>query len=220
MLTRIDHVGIAVRSLDEAIELYTSTFGLVVVDRGSHEDQGVHEAMLVVNDGSGSATALGGSYVQLLEPLRPDSPVGKFSGAKARGPFTSGTAWPTSRPRSTRSAPRGCGWSTSGRGTGRWAPRSRSCTRRISAACSLSSCKRSLTRTGTAVKRPGRRHARFDLRRRAGVVAVSATVKTLPAPGSLVAESRPPCASTSSFASVKPMPLELSPCCGFVPGTR
>jgi methylmalonyl-CoA/ethylmalonyl-CoA epimerase len=40
--------------------------------------------MLVVNDGSGCPTALGGSYVQLLEPMRPDSPVGKF--LETRGP--------------------------------------------------------------------------------------------------------------------------------------
>jgi methylmalonyl-CoA/ethylmalonyl-CoA epimerase len=85
LLTRIDHVGIAVPSLDEAVELYCSTFGLTVVARETHEDQGVHEAMLVVNDGSGSPTALGGSYVQLLEPMRPDSPVGKFLGTRGPG---------------------------------------------------------------------------------------------------------------------------------------
>src|SRR4051812_50212605 len=85
MLTRIDHVGIAVPSLDEAIALYESTFGLKVVARETHEDQGVHEAMLVVHDGRDSATALGGSYLQLLEPTRPDSPVGKFLDAKGPG---------------------------------------------------------------------------------------------------------------------------------------
>ncbi|MDQ6650923.1 MAG: methylmalonyl-CoA epimerase [Actinomycetota bacterium] len=73
MLTRIDHVGIAVRSLDEKVEFYTSTFGLTVVAREEHEGQGVREAMLVVADGPA-----GGSYVQLLEPLGPDTPVGKF----------------------------------------------------------------------------------------------------------------------------------------------
>src|SRR3954462_8407217 len=85
MLTRIDHVGIAVPSLDDAIALYESTFGLKVVARGTHEDQSVHEAMLVVHDGADSATALGGSYLQLLEPTRPDSPVGKFLAAKGPG---------------------------------------------------------------------------------------------------------------------------------------
>src|SRR4051794_41848244 len=85
MLTRIDHVGIAVPNLDEAIALYEATFGLTVVARETHEDQGVHEAMLVVHDGADSATALGGSYLQLLEPTRPDSPVGKFLEAKGPG---------------------------------------------------------------------------------------------------------------------------------------
>jgi len=85
VLTRIDHVGIAVPSLEEAIALYEATFGLKVVARETHEDQGVHEAMLVVHDGRDSATALGGSYLQLLEPTRPDSPVGKFLDAKGPG---------------------------------------------------------------------------------------------------------------------------------------
>jgi methylmalonyl-CoA/ethylmalonyl-CoA epimerase len=84
LVSRIDHVGIAVHNLDEAVELYTTTFGLTVVARETHEDQGVNEAMLVVNDGAGSPTALGGSYVQLLEPTRPDSPVGKY--LETRGP--------------------------------------------------------------------------------------------------------------------------------------
>jgi methylmalonyl-CoA/ethylmalonyl-CoA epimerase len=85
MLTRIDHVGIAVASLEDAIALYEETFGLTVVARETHEDQGVREAMLVVQDGSDSPTALGGSYLQLLEPTRPDSPVGKFLAAKGPG---------------------------------------------------------------------------------------------------------------------------------------
>ena len=84
MLTRIDHVGIAVRDLEQAVELYTTTFGLTVVARETHEDQGVNEAMLVVSDNEGSETALGGSYIQLLEPTRPDSPVGKY--LESRGP--------------------------------------------------------------------------------------------------------------------------------------
>ena len=85
LLTRIDHVGIACRDLEAAIELYETTFGLTVVARETHEDQGVREAMLVVNDGAGSPTALGGSYVQLLEPLREDSPVGRFLARHGEG---------------------------------------------------------------------------------------------------------------------------------------
>lgn len=73
LFTRIDHVGVAVRDLDESISWYESTYGLTVLTRETHEDQGVNEAMLVVAE-----TPAGGSYVQLLEPTRPDSPVGKF----------------------------------------------------------------------------------------------------------------------------------------------
>lgn len=73
MLTRIDHVGIACRDLEERIAFYETTFGLTVAHRETNEEQGVHEAMLLVAEGP-----TGGSYVQLLQPTRPDSPVGKF----------------------------------------------------------------------------------------------------------------------------------------------
>ncbi|MGH3378544.1 MAG: methylmalonyl-CoA epimerase [Actinoallomurus sp.] len=72
-LTRIDHVGIACHDLEEKIAFYESTFGLVVASREVNEAQGVKEAMLHVSDGPAGA-----SYVQLLEPLGPDTPVGKF----------------------------------------------------------------------------------------------------------------------------------------------
>jgi methylmalonyl-CoA/ethylmalonyl-CoA epimerase len=80
MFTRIDHVGVAVRDLEQSISWYESTFGLTVVTRETHEDQGVNEAMLIVAD-----APAGGSYVQLLEPTREDSPVGKFLAAKGPG---------------------------------------------------------------------------------------------------------------------------------------
>jgi methylmalonyl-CoA/ethylmalonyl-CoA epimerase len=80
VFTRIDHVGVAVRDLEASISWYESTFGLTVVTRETHEDQGVNEAMLIVADGPS-----GGSYVQLLEPTREDSPVGKFLAAKGEG---------------------------------------------------------------------------------------------------------------------------------------
>jgi methylmalonyl-CoA/ethylmalonyl-CoA epimerase len=79
MLTRIDHVGIAVPSLAEAIPRYEEAFGLKLVHQESNEQQGIREAMLLVHSGD-----TGGSYVQLLEPLRADSPVGKF--LDKRGP--------------------------------------------------------------------------------------------------------------------------------------
>ena len=77
---RIDHVGIAVRDLETSVEFYTSTFGLTVAGREVHEAQGVREAMLFVADSPG-----GSSYVQLLEPLSEDTPVGKFLTARGEG---------------------------------------------------------------------------------------------------------------------------------------
>ena len=68
VVTAIDHVGFAVRDLDEAIAFYARTFGLTVAHEESNEEQGVREAMLAIGD----------SHIQLLAPLRPDSPIGKF----------------------------------------------------------------------------------------------------------------------------------------------
>lgn len=76
MLTRIDHVGIACHDLAEKIAFYEETFGIAVVHRETNEEQGVHEAMLLVAPGS---------YVQLLQPTRPDSPVGKFLARNGEG---------------------------------------------------------------------------------------------------------------------------------------
>jgi methylmalonyl-CoA/ethylmalonyl-CoA epimerase len=80
VLTRIDHVGIACRDLEEKIAFYQATFGLTVVSREIHEDQGVREAMLHVAD-----AAAGASYVQLLEPLGPQTPVGRFLDRRGEG---------------------------------------------------------------------------------------------------------------------------------------
>ena len=80
MLTRIDHVGIACRDLEEKIAFYESTFGLTVVSREVNEAQGVREAMLQVAQGPA-----GGSYVQLLEPLGPGTPVGRFLERRGEG---------------------------------------------------------------------------------------------------------------------------------------
>ena len=80
MLTRIDHVGIACHDLEEKIAFYESTFGLIVVSREVNEQQGIKEAMLHVADGPA-----GSSYVQLLEPLHPDTPVGRFLAKRGEG---------------------------------------------------------------------------------------------------------------------------------------
>jgi methylmalonyl-CoA/ethylmalonyl-CoA epimerase len=66
----IDHVGIAVADLDAAVTMYETAFGMRCVHTEVNEEQGVREAMLAVGDS--------GSYLQLLAPLSPDSPIGKF----------------------------------------------------------------------------------------------------------------------------------------------
>jgi methylmalonyl-CoA/ethylmalonyl-CoA epimerase len=77
MLLTIDHVGIACRNLDAAIERYVSVFGLALVSQETNAEQGVREAML--------ATESGTSYVQLLEPLSAGTPVGKFLERRGEG---------------------------------------------------------------------------------------------------------------------------------------
>jgi methylmalonyl-CoA/ethylmalonyl-CoA epimerase len=75
MLTDIDHVAIAVRDLDAAIAHYRTWFGADVAHREVVDSDGVEEALLKV----------GVSYVQLVSPTRPDSPVAKFLDNKGEG---------------------------------------------------------------------------------------------------------------------------------------
>jgi len=74
-LVNVDHVGIAVHDLDAAIDSYRELFGVEPIRRETVEDQGVDEAMI----------PLGGSFVQLLAPLRDDTPVGRFLAARGEG---------------------------------------------------------------------------------------------------------------------------------------
>lgn len=76
MLMRIDHIGIACHDLEEKIALFSGLFELEVVAREVNEEQGVKEAMLRI---------AGDSYIQLLEPLSEDSPVGKFLAKRGEG---------------------------------------------------------------------------------------------------------------------------------------
>ena len=85
LLTRIDHVGIACRDLDRAIGLYQATFGLEVVSLEENQEQGVREAMLAVGPAGAGPGELGVGYVQLLEPLSPDTPVGRFIARRGEG---------------------------------------------------------------------------------------------------------------------------------------
>ena len=77
MLLIIDHVGIACRSLEAAIDRYVSVFGFTVASEETNSEQGVREAMLVTDSGD--------SYVQLLEPLGDETPVGRFLARRGEG---------------------------------------------------------------------------------------------------------------------------------------
>jgi methylmalonyl-CoA/ethylmalonyl-CoA epimerase len=72
---RIDHVGVAVEDLEGAIALYEGTFGMPLAHRETVEEQGVEAALLDVGDG----------HVELLQPLGPDTPVGKFVAKRGEG---------------------------------------------------------------------------------------------------------------------------------------
>jgi methylmalonyl-CoA/ethylmalonyl-CoA epimerase len=72
LFSTIDHVGVAVADLDAAIAWYRDRFGMEVVHEEVNEEQGVREAMLRVSPDDT------GGQVQLLAPLRADSPIGRF----------------------------------------------------------------------------------------------------------------------------------------------
>ncbi len=75
LLTEIDHVAIAVRDLEAAIDYYERAFGATVDNREIVESDGVEEALLKVAE----------SYVQLLTPTRDDSPVAKAIEKRGEG---------------------------------------------------------------------------------------------------------------------------------------
>jgi methylmalonyl-CoA/ethylmalonyl-CoA epimerase len=77
LFTTIDHVGIAVPDLDEAIAFYAQAFGVQSVHEETNEEQGVREAMLAVGDGE--------TRIQLLAPLTPESTIAKFIGRNGPG---------------------------------------------------------------------------------------------------------------------------------------
>jgi methylmalonyl-CoA/ethylmalonyl-CoA epimerase len=70
LFTAIDHVGVAVPDLDEAIAFYRDTFGMRLLHEETNEEQGVREAMVGVGDS--------GSCIQLLAPLNDQSTIAKF----------------------------------------------------------------------------------------------------------------------------------------------
>lgn len=75
MLGRIDHVGVAVEDLDGALALYGDRLAMSTAHRETVEEQGVEAVLLDVGD----------SHVELLRPLGPDTPVGRFLAKKGPG---------------------------------------------------------------------------------------------------------------------------------------
>lgn len=74
-LINIDHIGIAVRELDATLAEYYRQYRVEPMHREVVESQGVEEAMI----------AVGGSHIQLLQPLSEESPVGKFIASRGEG---------------------------------------------------------------------------------------------------------------------------------------
>lgn len=75
MFARIDHIGVAVEDLDAAIALYEKTYEMQLVHRETVTEQGVEAVLLDVGE----------NHVELLAPLGPDTPVGKFLAKKGPG---------------------------------------------------------------------------------------------------------------------------------------
>ena len=75
MFARIDHIGVAVEDLDASLELYERDYGMKLVHRETVVEQGVEAALLDVGE----------NHVELLAPLGPDTPVGKFLAKRGPG---------------------------------------------------------------------------------------------------------------------------------------
>ena len=97
MFGRIDHIGVAVDDLDEAIQLYGERLGMPLQHRETVEEQGVEAVLLGVGD----------SHVELLRPLGPDTAVGKF--LERSGPGLHHVAYGTDDIDSALDAVRGAG---------------------------------------------------------------------------------------------------------------
>jgi methylmalonyl-CoA/ethylmalonyl-CoA epimerase len=72
---RIDHIGVAVEDIDDALALYQGSFKMELAHRETVEEQGVEAVLLDVGEG----------HVELLRPLGPETPVGKFMARNGSG---------------------------------------------------------------------------------------------------------------------------------------
>lgn len=75
MFNRIDHIGVAVEDIEQALSLYRDAFGMDVAHREIVEEQGVEAVLLDVGE----------NHIELLAPLGPDTPVGKFLAKRGPG---------------------------------------------------------------------------------------------------------------------------------------
>ncbi len=97
MLARIDHIGVAVEDLDDAIARHERTYGMALVHRETVTEQGVEAVLLDVGE----------NHVELLRPLGPETPVGKF--LARRGPGLHHVAYQTADIAATLAALRDAG---------------------------------------------------------------------------------------------------------------
>lgn len=72
---RVDHIAVAVSSLEKALQFYKEQLGIKLIDIETVEEQGVKVAKL----------DLGNTHIELLEPLGEDTPVGKFIAKRGEG---------------------------------------------------------------------------------------------------------------------------------------
>ncbi|MDQ3677627.1 MAG: methylmalonyl-CoA epimerase [Actinomycetota bacterium] len=75
MFTRLDHIGVAVEDIDAALALYERDYEMTLVHRETVSDQGVEAVLLDVGE----------NHVELLAPIDPDTPVGKFLAKRGPG---------------------------------------------------------------------------------------------------------------------------------------
>jgi methylmalonyl-CoA epimerase len=75
MFKRVDHIGVAVEDIDAALELYERDYAMTLVHRETVTDQGVEAVLLDVGE----------NHVELLAPMSPDTPVGKFLAKRGPG---------------------------------------------------------------------------------------------------------------------------------------